>query len=176
MMRIWLLILAIIKCGYVNAQESVDTNKSFVLDINNDAKKDTIIQNTVTNIFTFKYSPGKEIKVKQVAFFKNYNQYSVFMELFLERKMLRFELYFAPRFMHKDILWFKYDKQKDDWYLTAVTTHRDDPLPLLITDCDFITPKRKIFLCTDYYELVQKYTNPSAKYFLKKKCRSYVEQ
>ena len=161
---------------YSDDQHILKPGKTLIADISNDAKKDTIIHNDTTNIFTFRYSTANRVKTRQITFFKNFNGHSVHMYTRIEKKMLRFDLYFAPRFMHKDILWFKYDQQKDDWYLTAVTTHRDDPLPLLITDCGFITPKRKISLRSNYYDLVQDYTDPDAKYSLKKKCRSYTDQ
>ena len=152
-------------------------SRIFIADIDNDNRSDTIIHYPDSNIFVFKYGSLLKKKTRTIVFFKNYPDFSVHMDISVEKKMLRFDLRFAPRFLNKDSLWFKYDNQKDDWYLVKLKTYRHNPSDIrsITTNCYFLTPKPKISLRANYYDRAQEYLDSPSKHFLKRKCRSYSD-
>lgn len=158
-------------CFTVNILYCQNNIVKISLDINNDFINDTIIHDKDLNVFSFKFNDGDSFQT--INFFKNYDKKVATIAMSKNKKHLKFELIFAPKYLDKEILNFEYDKLKNNWKLKTVTTHNFDPLnsEKKSKKCIYIL-KTLIYLNGGFYDIVQeKISENSKEFFFDKKCR-----
>lgn len=174
-MKILKVIILFFLCTTkVTSQSILPSIKNIIIsDVNNDKINDTVIQNKDSNIFIFKYKNNNKCLIREVNFFKNYGNNITEMELVVKNNILIFTMSYAPKFLDKDTLKFKYDNLKDDWVLISVLIHRFSPIdPDLVTSDCLLTMKNKITITNSIYDDIEEnLTTKSKAYILTKKCK-----
>lgn len=144
-------------------------------DVNYDGKNDKVTVDTITNIYTFYYIKDKIEVSKKIVFFKNYDATTATINMKAKGNTLSFTISYAPKYNDYDIVNFTYLKNKDDWYLSDILTHRFNPLDksLLTAECKIKTcALNKISLLKNNFEMVQQLAESTKT----KKCRNFSEE
>ncbi|MFC6269769.1 hypothetical protein [Frigoriflavimonas asaccharolytica] len=149
--------------------------KTSEFDVNMDGKVDKVKLDTISNIYTFFYTKDNIIISKKIDFFKNYAATTAVIDMRIKDDNMTFKISYAPKYNDFDIVNFTYLKNKDDWYLSDILTHRFNPLDknLISTECNFKNCKlKKISLRKNNFEMIQQIVASTKN----KKCRSFSEE
>lgn len=145
-------------------------------DVNMDGLKDKIEIDSISNIYIFNYLNQKRKSSKKIIFFKNFNSDAANIKMDMTNNILSFKVNYAPNYNDFDLVRFSYLKNKDDWYLLDIKTHRFNPLNknFLTTECKITKGvKGKVSLLKNNFEMIQDLIE-SKKYG--KTCRQFSEE
>lgn len=142
--------------GLLHGPSCFAQDQTYTFDLNQDNKKDTIVHTAADNSFTIKYSTGSKRIEKKINFFYGYGEGTANMSLGIKNGCLWFSIRFAPKYIDQDTLWFRYDKQKNDWLLIKMASYTFNTMdPRLISKTCHFALIKKIWLLHDRYERVQ---------------------